>query len=191
LQPRRRRSDAERSRNAVIDAAISLLGQRPDASLEQIAAEAGVTRQTVYAHFASRSDLLDEVVARMSAETVAMLDAAELESGSATEALHRFLDGCWKLMRQRPVLLSGALASEDDAQDRDRHAPIARRLEDLVRRGQAAGEFEADGDPAWLTTGVLALGHAAGAEVSARRVGPRRAARALHDSVTRLLGAST
>lgn len=170
----------------VLDAAVRLLGDRPDASLEQIATEAGVSRQTVYAHFASRADLIESVVTRMSDETVAMLDAAELGSGSAAEAMERFLARCWELMRRHPVLLSGALESRSAEQDRDRHASIAGRVEELVRRGQAAGEFDPEADPAWLTSAVLALGHAAGGAVSAGRMSPGDAAGALRRSVLRL-----
>jgi AcrR family transcriptional regulator len=186
---RQRRADARRSRTAVLDAAVDVLGERADASLDQIATAAGVTRQTVYAHFGSRAELIEAVVARMSEETVAMIDAAELEADTASEALRRFLDGCWTLMRERPVLLSGALVSETDVQDRSRHAPITRRLEDLLRRGQAAGEFDDRADPAWLTTAVLALGHAAGAEVTAGRMPAARAAEAMAGSVMRLVRA--
>ena len=50
---RRQRSDAVRSRTAVVDAAVDLLGRQPGASVEEIATAAGVTRQTVYAHHPS------------------------------------------------------------------------------------------------------------------------------------------
>lgn len=173
----------------MLDAAIQVLGERPDASLEQIAGSAGVTRQTVYAHFSSRADLIEAVVARMAEETVAMLDAAELDVGTPTEALERFLERCWEQLAAQPVLLSGALESATAEQDRDRHAPITRRLEDLVRRGQAAGEFDGAADPAWLTAAVLALGHAAGAAVGAGLMSQSHAADALMRSTMRLVAA--
>jgi hypothetical protein len=93
-------------------------------------------------------------------------------------------------MRERPILLSEALASATDEQDRTRHAPITRRLEDLVRRGQATGEFDGGADAEWLTAAVLALGHAAGAEVAAGRMRTSRASAALRDSVLKLVRGS-
>ena len=48
---RRRRSDAQRSIDAIVSGARTLLGRRPDASMEEVATAAGLTRQTVYAHF--------------------------------------------------------------------------------------------------------------------------------------------
>jgi AcrR family transcriptional regulator len=40
--------DAERSISAILDAASRVLGERPDASVEDIAKAAGISRQTVY-----------------------------------------------------------------------------------------------------------------------------------------------
>lgn len=68
---RGRRSDGERNREAVLDAASRLLAERPDAPLADVAVAAGVTRATVYRHFASRDALLDEVLLRDAASTAA------------------------------------------------------------------------------------------------------------------------
>ncbi len=56
-----RREDARRSIELIMDAARSILGKRPDASMEELAVAAGVTRQTVYAHFSSRDALIAAV----------------------------------------------------------------------------------------------------------------------------------
>src|ERR687893_349782 len=89
---RNRRADAQRSRSSILDAAVELLNSPADPSVEAIAAAAGVTRQTVYAHFPSRDTLLAAVLDRVTAETLATLDAVDLDAGSATEALLRLLD---------------------------------------------------------------------------------------------------
>ncbi|WIB36465.1 TetR/AcrR family transcriptional regulator [Curtobacterium sp. MCJR17_043] len=56
------RRDATENRAALVQAARTLLQADPDASLEAIAAHAGLSRRAVYGHFPSRDDLVREVV---------------------------------------------------------------------------------------------------------------------------------
>lgn len=56
------RRDATENRAALLEAAKTTLQQDPDASLETIAAAAGLSRRAVYGHFPSRDDLVREVV---------------------------------------------------------------------------------------------------------------------------------
>ncbi|MFD9959071.1 TetR/AcrR family transcriptional regulator [Amycolatopsis sp. NPDC058986] len=184
---RRRRADAERSAAAVLDAALTVLTQRPEASVEDVAAASGVSRQTVYAHFPSRDALLHAVVDRITAETVAVLDAARLDEGRATEALLRFLDAGWRTFERYPLLQG--LPAVDAETDRARHEPVLARLLALVRRGQRSGEFDADPAPEWLLTATVALGHAAGEQVGAGRMTADAALTELRRSVLRVFGA--
>ena len=64
IVPQRRRADARRSIEAIVSAARVLFSERPDASMEDVAAAAGLARQTVYAHFTSREALIHAVVVR-------------------------------------------------------------------------------------------------------------------------------
>ena len=106
---RRRRADARRSIDAIVSAARTVLGERPDASMEDIAAAAGVTRQTVYAHFPSRDALIAALLHALGAETVAAIDAARLDTAPPADALRQFLDIGWELIRRNPHLLGPAL----------------------------------------------------------------------------------
>ena len=189
-QRRRRRSDADRSAAAVLDAAVRVLGQRPAASVEEIAAAAGVSRQTAYAHYPSRQALLAAVLDRITAETVAALDAADLDSGTATEALLRWLDASWQAFDRYPLLLDASITAGEAEESARQHAPIADRFRRLVARGRRTGEFDRTLSPAWLVTATIALGHAAGAEVSAGRMTSAQAHRALRESILRLYGAT-
>jgi AcrR family transcriptional regulator len=56
------RRDAAENRAALLDAARSVLQTDPDASIETIAAAAGLSRRAVYGHFPTRDDLVREVV---------------------------------------------------------------------------------------------------------------------------------
>src|SRR3954463_9054365 len=54
----RTREDARRNRERILKAAGRVLTQSPSASLEDIAATAGVSRSTIYRHFESRDTLI-------------------------------------------------------------------------------------------------------------------------------------
>jgi serine phosphatase RsbU (regulator of sigma subunit) len=60
-QQRRRRSDAALNRTRLVEAARLLLAERPEATMAEIAAKAGVGRGTAYRHFARREELLEAV----------------------------------------------------------------------------------------------------------------------------------
>ena len=187
LQRRRRRADAQRSIAAILDAAIELLSERPAASMEEIAGAAGVARQTVYAHYPSREALLEAVVDRALAETVAAIDAAEPDEGPPVEALDRLVSASWQTLERYPLLmeLRAPLTPEEE---HALHMPILERLERLIGRGQRAGDFDRRLAPAWLLAAFLGLAHAAAQEVAAGRLSAEEASSTLRTSVARLFG---
>ncbi len=158
VRRRRRRSDAEQNLAVILQAAAERLSAQPDASVEDIARAAGVSRQTVYAHFPSREALLDAVVQRATAEVTAAFDAAGLEDAPPGEALIRLLDVGWAATARYPFLWHLPAVSPD--KDFERHGPVIRRLRDLIRRGQETGEFDASMPADWLLSASLALGRA-------------------------------
>jgi AcrR family transcriptional regulator len=185
----RRRADAERSITSILDAAVGLLPGRPDASMAEIAAAAGVARQTVYAHFASREALLSAVAERALRQAVAAIEAAEPQRGPPVEALDRLVGAWWQhVERYARVLGALAAAFPDTDKAHDFHAPILERVERLVRRGQRHGNFDRRLPVEWVTAAFLALMHAAAAEVAAGRIEAEDAGRALERTVPRIFG---
>ncbi|MFH8565719.1 TetR/AcrR family transcriptional regulator [Streptomyces sp. NPDC017988] len=183
----RRRADAERSRAAVLGAAVRLLAERPDAGMAAIAAAASVTRQTVYAHFGTREALLDAVADRITDQAMAAMDEAEEKNGSALDSLLGLQDIGWRLFERNPVLLQlGSTRASADA-DLARHEPVAARLTRLIEKGQASGEFDPAPPATWLVAAVTALGHAAGDEVRADRMSVEEAATWLRTATLALL----
>ncbi|MEE1940792.1 TetR/AcrR family transcriptional regulator [Streptomyces sp. TRM 70361] len=187
-----RRADARRSRAAILDAALRVLDARPDASLETIAGAAGVTRQTVYAHFPSRERLLLAVADRITEEVAAVMDAADPHTGPAADALLRLLDAAGRAARRHPALLRqiSTLLVGPQA-DRDRHTPIADRISAVLRRGRQTGEFDDRLPLDWLVAVTIGLAHTAGEEQDTGRLSAPEAEHALRTSVLRVLGAAT
>ncbi|MYW91531.1 TetR family transcriptional regulator [Amycolatopsis rubida] len=154
-------------RAAILDAALRVLEADPDASVEAVAAAAGVTRQTVYAHFPSRERLLAAVLDRLTEEAV--------------DAVLRVLASARRTSSRYPMLLR-RFASQ--------HEPVAKRLRPIVERGQRAGEFDRRPPADWLVTVIIQLSHAAAGEVDAGRLSTEEAERELSATVVRVLGSA-
>jgi AcrR family transcriptional regulator len=164
-----RRATAERNVEAILDGAERLLARGGRASIAAVAQEAGVSRVTVYAHFADLPELIEAVVGRAVESTMAALAAAEVDSGPAVEALDRLLAMGWREL-DRHAAVAGA-AAEHLAPDRLRrsHERFLGVLEGLVARGREEGAFRTDLPANWLVTTAFALVHAAGDDVRAGR----------------------
>lgn len=186
--PRRRRSDARRSIDAILNAARVVLGERPDASMEDIAAAAGVTRQTVYAHFPSRDALAAALVEAAAGEYLAALDAAGLDTAPPADALTQFLDAGWRFLRRHPLVLNPAAPRAPRPNHNALSDVVPPRLERLIRRGRRAGDFDAPFPAAWLAAAIIGVQHAAAAEVSADRLTPHDAEALCLKSALRLCG---
>jgi AcrR family transcriptional regulator len=190
VMPTRRRSDARRSIDAILNAAHTVLGERPDASMEEIAITAGVTRQTVYAHFPSRDALIAALIQTAGAETLAAIDSARLDTAPPADALRQFLDIGWELIRRYPFLLAPAVTRISPPNGNDPHHAATARLEQLIQRGQRAGDFDRTLSATWLAAAILGLAHTAAEQVAAGRLSASKAAAMLLDSTLRLCGAA-
>lgn len=182
------RADARRNRIAILDAAVRLLDAQPDASVDAIAVAAGVTRQTVYAHFPSREHLMTAVVDRITDEAVAAMDAAEPNSGPAADALIRVLQAGAETAGRYPGLTAQISSLPVSPElDQERHAPVADRISRVIERGQQSGEFDNSLPSDWLASTVIKIGHGAGEEVDAGRMSRAQAADALRTVLLRVL----
>jgi AcrR family transcriptional regulator len=172
----RLRSDARRNRRTVLDAAVALLAQRPQATMQEVADASGLGRTTVYRHFPRRQDLIDalyEEVLREAAETV---QEAVAQAATARELLcdlgtriiaigdrYRFLDA-------HPELRERALEGRGDAGGAD-------PLHEYLSQAQARGEVRGDLPVAWMLTTLRGLGVVAMVEVTAGRTTVEEAGR--------------
>jgi len=160
-----RQLTAERNLGAILDGAERLLQRGEPASISAVAAEAGVSRPTVYAHFPDLGRLLEALVERTVRRTMAAIDSAEPDSGPAADALRRLLAASWEeLGRHEDIARASAADLSADAMRRAHQAARA-VIGKLIERGRREGAFRTDVAASWLETSCLALIHAAVEEV--------------------------
>jgi AcrR family transcriptional regulator len=154
--------------------------------MDEIARAAGVSRQTIYAHYPSRDALLQAVTQHVTAEVAQGLGGLDLDSGSAIDALGRWVDASWALVQRYPVLLTPAVVASRGDDERERHEPVIGGLLRLIERGRRRREFDRTMPTSWYVAAIIGLGHAAGQEVVAGRMTPARAGAAFRESVLRV-----
>jgi AcrR family transcriptional regulator len=145
-------------RDQLVDTARRLFGERgsTDVSIDEIAAEAGVARSTVYVYFANRDELLRACVQSMYdrlQDTIALV----VDDGAAPAArLHRLILGALERVDESPAFFRLAMATQSTAAAGSEAVggalmmiglDMIRVLEDIVVAGIAAGDFRADLDP--------------------------------------------
>ncbi len=186
-EPPRRRADAERSIARILDAALDALASDPDASMAEIARRARLVRATIYVHFPTREALIEAVTQRAMTEVSAVIDAAEPERGDATDALRRVVTSTWRELGRYHALV--AITTQlPHAEVRSKHHAVLARLEPLIARGQRDGGFRSDVPTAWHLSMLMALIHAASAEVQTARIRDAQAEAALVSTVLGALG---
>jgi TetR/AcrR family fatty acid metabolism transcriptional regulator len=146
-------------RDQIMDTARRLFGERgtTDVSMDEIAAQAGVARSTVYVYFSSRDDLLGACVESMydrMKETIALIVA---DDASPSERLRALVLGVLERIDESPEFFRLAMATQGTSGATGSVAvggalmmiglDMIRLLEELAVAGKATGDFRPDLDP--------------------------------------------
>lgn len=96
------------TRQRILDAALDLFGARgvDSVSLDEIAREVGVRKQTVLYWFASKDELVDAVLERVATELVVVIDAAvRSASDDPLERIDAVVRAVFRPAVRRPAML--------------------------------------------------------------------------------------
>lgn len=159
-----RHAVAERNVGAILDGAERVLQRGEQMSISGVAAEAGVSRPTVYAHFPDLERLLEALVERTVRRTMAAIESAEPDRGHAVDALQRLLAASWEELGRHEVIARASAAELSAHAMRRAHHTARSVIRRLIERGQREGVFRTDVPVGWLVISCLALIHAAAEE---------------------------
>jgi len=171
-----RRADARQNAEKIVRAAVACLGRSAEASMNDIAQEAGVGRVTLYGHFPSREALVEATLIRLLADGDEVLAAVDL-TGDPRDGLRALMESGWLLIAQAASILQAAQAALPPGRVQELHAKPEQRIHDLLRRGQSAGAFRADFQADLLASTLHHVLHGAANDVAAGRLDPADAPR--------------
>lgn len=141
----------------ILDHAMRVLADDAGASMQEVAAAAGVGRATLYRHYASREDLLRAIRLRALAECREALARTPLD-GDPAEAMRRALAALHEVIDRYRVLAGAAPVDRADPAQRGLIEQVEAPLIHLVARGQHEGAFRTHPPPAVVVrmlTGLL------------------------------------
>ncbi|EXU67273.1 TetR family transcriptional regulator [Streptomyces sp. PRh5] len=128
------------TRDRILDVALDVLGENPDAGMGDIASAAGVVRRTVYDHFPSRLDLVRTLTERAVTEMTAVLTEVNSSGVEADATWVEFIARVWPVTHRYRVLLALRRGEYGEA-IHGLLGPVDDLLADLVKRGQDGDVF--------------------------------------------------
>lgn len=138
------RRDAAENREAIIVAAVAALNDDIDTSLETIAARAGLTRRSIYGHFATRDDLLVELFTRGASRMASSL--LQVSHPDARIEIALYGATLWSEVEHVRVTAQLAVRGPHRAQVAEALEPARQKLLATVERGIADGTLRGDVD---------------------------------------------
>ena len=153
-EPAPRQALQQRVAAAILDGAARMFAvQGEQASMNDVAAAAGVARATVYRYFPNRQALLDELAQAAVSDADARLASARIDEVAPEEGIARAVRALVDVGDSFVLLARERVRSDPERFERG----VTQPLRQLFERGQAAGDIRADIPSARLTESLIGL----------------------------------
>jgi len=148
------------TRERILDAALTSFGTSgyDGTSLDAIAADLGIRKQTILYHFPSKQALLDAVIDRSADELAAVLESAVAAGGPGFDRIEAIVRSVFRLALRRPELLVllrevSRLGPPTSTRLVDRLDPLVQRATEFLEAEMTAGRMR-ETDPRLLLMSV-------------------------------------
>src|SRR3954447_19867877 len=136
------------TRERVLDAALGSFGGKgyEATSLDQLAAELGIRKQTILYYYPSKSELLDAVIDVSSTALSETLEAALADAGPGWDRVEAIIRSVFRLALRRPELLGllrevSRLGPPAATRLTDNLDPLVKRAREFLEAEMAAGHM--------------------------------------------------
>lgn len=129
---------------AILETAAHLLADRPEASMNELAAAAGVGRATLYRYFPTREALLAALASEAHQELVTRITDASLDRAPVPEALQRLLRVLLTVGDRYVVLMRERVKPHGPTEQEEFERLILAPIQALFQRGIDDGTFRDD-----------------------------------------------
>jgi TetR/AcrR family transcriptional regulator, fatty acid metabolism regulator protein len=146
------RTAAEDKRQLLLGAAVRVFAEKGyhAARVGDIAEEAGVAYGLLYHYFRSKDEVLETIFRTTWSNMIGTVESIAETGGPAREQLRKVTEVILRTWRRDPdlvrVLVREVTRSPQLQRQVDEIAAALRSLQDIIERGQEAGEFRADAD---------------------------------------------
>ncbi|MGH3507869.1 MAG: TetR/AcrR family transcriptional regulator [Nocardioidaceae bacterium] len=190
-QDRKRRADAQRSDEAILDATLAIIKADQDLNMAAVARQADVSRVTLYSHYATKELLVEAVVRRAVTQVAPLLEKAAQDETDALDAFARLLGSSWEALAGYRNLHAVAASCLTPAALRDAHAALVEPLHRLITSGQETGVIRTDLPVEWLIATIFNLMHLASEQVESGQMRPEAAGSVATSTVLSVLSDPT